>query len=377
MTWRAPTPSIATARTGESRPSAAVTLTLREATEADRPDWTAFVASCPEGDVLQSWAWGEAGADEPGERWARLLVADAGGHVRGVAQVLARSTSFGRSVLYVPHGPLWDRQAADAAEVLARLVTGLMAFARSNRGIVLKLDPRGSGDPARDAALERALLVNGRRAAQDLQAPSTRLLDLRSGDEPQSGWTRDARAEARRAVREGTTVRIDRAGEPALLDAFHALLAATSERQGFRIRTRDFLGRLAAPLAASGDWFMALAEHEGTPLAGAIAPRTGDRAFYLYAASTRDKELVRKRGPYAAMAELQRALREDGTATLDLWGVREPDDETVDASWEGFSVFKRRFGGTPLRHPGTIDLVVDPTWHRIRDWRERLRSRLR
>ena len=74
------------------------------------------------------------------------------------------------------------------------------------------------------------------------------------------------------------------------------------------------------------------------------------------------------------MAGLQRALRESGTATLDLWGVREPDDDTVDESWEGFSVFKRRFKGTPLRHPGTFDVVIDPTWNRIRDWRERLRD---
>jgi hypothetical protein len=28
----------------------------------------------------------------------------------------------------------------------------------------------------------------------------------------------------------------------------------------------------------------------------------------------------------------------------------------------------------PLRHPGTYDLVIDPTWNRIRDWRERLRG---
>jgi lipid II:glycine glycyltransferase (peptidoglycan interpeptide bridge formation enzyme) len=172
-------------------------------------------------------------------------------------------------------------------------------------------------------------------------------------------------------------VTVDRDGDPALLDAFHALLAETSERQGFRIRSRAFLGRLAEPLAAGGDWFMALAEHEGTPLAGAIAPRTGDRAYYLYAASTRDRELDRKRGPYAVMAELQRSLREAGTSTLDLWGVREPDDDTVDASWEGFSVFKRRFNGAPLRHPGTFDIIIDPTWNRIRDLRERLRGSLR
>jgi len=351
-----------------------MTLALREATESDRADWNAFVASRPEADVLQSWAWGEAGAGEPDEHWARLIVVDAGGHTRGVAQVLDRATSFGRTILYVPHGPVWDRDATDAAEILARLLSGIKVHAKTRRGIVLKLDPRGTGDAAADAAVSRAFLANAQPAAYDLQAPTTRLIDLTAGDDPVAGWNKDARAEARRSEREGTTVTVDRAADPAQLDAFHALLSETSERQGFRIRSREFLERLAQPLAASGDWFMAITEHGGTPLAGAIVPRTGDRAYYLYAASVRDKELARKRGSYAAMAALQRSLREAGTATLDLWGVREPDDDSVDESWEGFSVFKRRFKGTPLRHPGTFDIIIDPTWNRIRDVRERLRG---
>lgn len=352
-----------------------MTLAVRRARDADRPAWSAFVASRPEADVLQDWAWGEAGAEEPGERWSRLLVTDAHGAIRGVAQVLARRTSFGRTIQYVPHGPVWDREGDDAAEVMARLITGLRTHGRQRKGVVLKLDPRASADATVTAALERALGSRGiGRANHDLQAPTTRIVDLTDGDDPVSGWGKDARAESRRADREGTLATIDRDGDAAALDTFHALLSATAERQGFRIRSREFLARLATPLVASGDWFLALASHEGVPLAGAIAPRTGERAFYLYAASTQDRELQRKRGPYAAMAALMRAHREAGTTSLDLWGVREPDDESVDASWEGFSMFKRRFGGTPVRHPGTFDLVLDPTWHRLRELRGRLRS---
>jgi len=351
-----------------------MTLGVREAGPHDRADWTAFVASRPEGDILQSWAWGEAGAGEPGEHWRRLMVVDATGRTRAVALVLDRTTFFGRTVLYVPHGPLWDREAPDAAAILAHLLTGLRVHARDRRGVVLKLDPRASHDAALTAALRRALLAGGARpAAHDLQAPSTRIIDLRATEDPVAAWSREARAEARRAEREGTKVTIDRRADPALLDAFHSLLAETSERSGFRIRSRRFLAALAEPLAASDDWFLALALHAGEALAGAVAPRTGDRAYYLYAASTREPGLTSKRGPYAVMAALQRSLREAGTRTLDLWGVREVDDASVSATWEGFSLFKRRFLGTPLRHPGTFDLVIDPAWNRLRDIRERLR----
>jgi lipid II:glycine glycyltransferase (peptidoglycan interpeptide bridge formation enzyme) len=352
-----------------------MTIAIREARADDRADWSAFVASRPEGDILQDWAWGEAGAGERGEHWGRLIVVDAAGRTRGVAQVLDRSSMLGRTILYVPHGPLWDRESADAAEILAHLVVGLRAHARARRGIVLKLDPRAGDSTQRAGELARLLEAAGaRRASHDLQAVTTRILDLTTDDDPVAGWGRDARAEARRAEREGTTARVDRVADPGALETFHTLLSATSERAGFHARSRRFLDALARPLAAAGDWFLALAEHEGRPLAGAVATRTGDRAFYLYAASTRDPELVAKRGPYAAMGALQRSLREAGTRTLDLWGVREVDDASVDVSWEGFSLFKRRFGGSPLRHPGTFDLVIDARWNSLRDLRERMRD---
>ena len=53
-----------------------------------------------------------------------------------------------------------------------------------------------------------------------------------------------------------------------MLDAFHTLLSQTSERGGFRIRSREFLAALASSLAETDDWFLALAEHEGTPVVG-------------------------------------------------------------------------------------------------------------
>jgi lipid II:glycine glycyltransferase (peptidoglycan interpeptide bridge formation enzyme) len=68
------------------------------------------------------------------------------------------------------------------------------------------------------------------------------------------------------------------------------------------------------------------------------------------------------------------ALAADGCRTLDLWGVVEADDEAAHPDAAGYSRFKRKFGGRPLRHPGTFDLVIDPLWYRLRDLRERLRS---
>jgi peptidoglycan pentaglycine glycine transferase (the first glycine) len=349
-------------------------MELRPATADDRPAWDAYVAARPEADPLQAWAWGEANATA-GERPARVIAIGDGGAVRGVAQLLVRSAGFGRTVVYVPHGPLWDRDAPDAAVILGGLVDGIREQAKAERAIVVKVDPRAATPPG-PGNLDGKLHAHGFIPARhDLQARTTRLVELLDGgDELMSTWDKDARNLVRRSAKEGVQTRTDRSGDAADLAAFHGLLEATSSRAGFRIRTREFLDTLARELAATGGWFLTVASLGERPIAGAVALRTGDRAIYAYGASLREPELKHANGAYAALAATMRALADDGVRTLDLWGVVEPGDPEADADWAGFSAFKRQFGGEPLRHPGTFDLVIDPFFHRLRDLRERLRG---
>ena len=335
----------------------------------DRQAWDAFVALRPEADPLQSWAWGEANATA-GERPVRLLATGDGGSVRGVAQLLVRSAGFGRSVVYIPHGPVWERDAPDAGDLLGRLVGEVQDRAKAERAIVVKVDPRGP------AAIDEPFRALGfRDARHDLQAPTTRIVDLLDGgDELMATWDKDARNLVRRSAKEGVTTTTDRTGDADAIAAFHGLLETTSSRAGFRIRSATFLATLARELVTSGGWFLTLASLRGRPIAGAVALRTGDRAIYAYGASLREPELKHANGAYAALSATMRALAEDGVHTLDLWGVVEPGDPDADAEWAGFSAFKRQFGGDALRHPGTFDLVVDPLFYRLRDLRERLRG---
>ena len=346
---------------------------FRLATETDRPAWDAFVARRPEADVLQRWAWGEAN-EIAGEHPVRGLVEDEAGEILGVTQILVRAAGLGRTVGYVPHGPVWIREAPRADATLDALLRGIREVARPRSGIVVKMDPRADRDGP-EALRDRLLRPRLRLARHDLQAPTTRIVDLLDGgDELMATWDKDARNLVRRSAREGVVTETDRVGDPAAVAAFHELLRTTSDRAGFRTRSRIFLETLARELAMDGGWYLTLARLEGRPIAGAIALRTGDRAIYAYGASLREEALKHANGPYAALAATMRELAADGVTTLDLWGVVEPGDDGSDSSWAGFSAFKRQFGGAPIRHPGTYDLVIDPFWYRIRDGRERLTS---
>jgi lipid II:glycine glycyltransferase (peptidoglycan interpeptide bridge formation enzyme) len=132
--------------------------------------------------------------------------------------------------------------------------------------------------------------------------------------------------------------------------------------------------RLATEFAAAGGWYLGSARVEGTPIAAMAFPRVGDRAYYLYGALRREERYKHHYGSHAVMAEMLRTLAADGVTTVDMWGVVEPDDQTADPAWKGFSDFKRTFGGTPLRHPGLYDLVTNRFWYTTRRLAQSIRS---
>src|SRR5436309_7547215 len=145
---------------------------VRRADDTDRPAWDAFIASRPEADLLQTWAWGEctALANEPP---ARLILEDEG-QIRGIAQALMRPAGFGRQVAYVAHGPIWDRSAPDADRLFVWLLQSLRTLARKEKALVVKLDPRYEPDDQTDLAALAA--EHHLRRGPDLQAPTTRLV---------------------------------------------------------------------------------------------------------------------------------------------------------------------------------------------------------
>jgi lipid II:glycine glycyltransferase (peptidoglycan interpeptide bridge formation enzyme) len=309
-----------------------------------------------------------------GERPVRLIARDGTGRARGVAQLLVRDSSFGRRVVYVPHGPVVDGAAADGDSVLDALLAEIKRVGASERAMVVKLDPRATTD--RSAEAWRAVLTARGlvRARADLQARTTRVIDLRQGAESLFlSFHRDTRNLVRRAAREGVTTRALAQPDPADLAAFRAMLLETGSRTGIRIRSGEAFERLAAEFGPAGSMRLVLADLAGEPIAGCLALTSGRHGFYIYATARRDTTLRHANAAYASLWALCEELAASGKETLDLWGVAEPDDRTADPTWAGFSLFKRAFGGEPLEHPGTFDLVISAPWYRLRDLRERMR----
>ncbi len=62
---------------------------------------------------------------------------------------------------------------------------------------------------------------------------------------------------------------------------------------------------------------------------------------------------------------MMRLARERGCRVHDLWGVA-PPGAGPEHAWHGVGLFKKGFGGREVVWAGSFDLVVDPTFYRMR-----------
>jgi peptidoglycan pentaglycine glycine transferase (the first glycine) len=327
----------------------------------DSETWNSFVAASPTGHLLQSWQWGQLKAAF-GWRAVRVAVEDRG-HLVASAQVLFRSLlpSFPYlSIAYVPKGPILD---FDNQEVSEALFSAIHRLARRKRAILLKIEPELPDSPA----LVRQLHSCGFHPSQQTVQPrSTIHIDLQvDPDEILARMKSKTRYNVRLAGRKGVLVREGTAGD---LPIFYRLMARTGQRDGFAVHSQEYYETAYRLFVPPGLARLFLATYDDRVIAGLMVFAFGQRAWYMYGASS-DRE--RNRMPnHLLQWEAIRWARERGCLTYDLWGI--PDEVGKDPEkyektvtdrrgglW-GVYRFKQGFGGQVVRYVGAYDYVYRP-----------------
>jgi lipid II:glycine glycyltransferase (peptidoglycan interpeptide bridge formation enzyme) len=260
----------------------------------DRDLWNEAVAQLPCRHVLQCFEWGEFKA-KYGWKPTRLLFEE-GSQVRA------------------------------AASVLCRLEEGTVIEALRDRG--------------------------WRLSSEQIQFPNTLLIDLRPGeDELLASMKAKTRYNVRLAGRREVRVRV---GGSDALPLFYEMYAETSRRDDFIIRPFAYYQDAWGAFIEAGLACLFVAEYEGEPLAGLIAFRFGQRAWYMYGASTgKHRNLMPN---HLLQWEAIRWARSEGCIVYDMWGA--PDVLSEDDPMWGVYRFKEGFGGQFVRHIGAYDYPV-------------------
>jgi len=318
--------------------------------------WDELLLQQPEGNLLQSWRWGEL-QSRFGWTIERLLVQD-GRH--GLCS-LQRSRSIfpGAAVFYVPRGP------AVVEPARMQLLDELERRARAGGGIVLRLEPNDRvGD-------EWPALFEGRdyQPGRSVQPQATQLLPI--GLEPEAlkaGFKPKTRYNLNLAQRKGVTVKASKD-----VQTFARLAGDTAKRQGIHLPGAAYY-QAAIDLFGPGDGVrLYLAEHEGDTLGGIMVFRFGTTAYYLFGGSTDHKRELMPN--YLLHWQAMLDFRALGCDTYDWWGV--PEEPAPDHPWFGLYRFKTGFGGETVRYIGLYERVLRPTPFAVEGRLQRLKGRLR
>jgi lipid II:glycine glycyltransferase (peptidoglycan interpeptide bridge formation enzyme) len=310
--------------------------------------WNQFLSSHPNAHLLQTGEWGEL---KSAFDWkpVRIISGNVG------AQILFRKLPLGFTVGYVPKWAVDSQQPA----VVQKLWREIDSACKQNHAIFLKLEP----DLWQGSELDQLPITNHqlRASPHNIQPPRTILIDIKGSEEEiLARMKQKTRYNIRLAEKKGVTVRAWND-----IESFHHMMLLTGKRDGFGVHSCEYYRRAYELLHPRQMGELLLAEYEGKPLAALFVARNGNRAYYLYGAST-DEE--RNRMPtYLLQWEAMKWAKARGCQEYDLWGVPDEVEEILEANFEkrrdglwGVYRFKRGFGGELKRAVQAMDKVYNP-----------------
>ncbi len=313
-------------------------------------DWVAFLSQHPNAHLLQTAAWGELKSTF-GWRVIHLATGEAG------AQILLRRLPLGMTFAYVAKGPIgknWESLWPVADEAC-----------RQNHAIFMKVEP--------DQWKESGGIDNPPPgffpSSHTIQPPRTLLVDLKGDEETILGRMKQkTRYNIKLAQKKGVVV------HPTTdLLKFYSLMQTTGARDEFGVHSLPYYQRAYDLFHARDACELLLAEYEGQPLAALMVFAQGERAWYIYGASSNEH---RDRMPtYLLQWEAMRWARDRHCSLYDLWGVPDEDENTLEAEFNqrsdglwGVYRNKRGFGGRLARALGPWDRIYSPLAYRFFMW---------
>ena len=307
-------------------------------------------------------------------QWARVkdhwlwrgVLAWEDGKIMGAMSVLIRKLPLGFSMMYVPRGPVCDR---NDPYVMACLLSGAEDLAAEQNALELRMDP---DEPHGNRNFRSLMEAWGFREYEDdgfsnIQAQHVFRLYLRGKTEESvfGEFCQKTRYNVRLAGRKGVSLRVypgDRPIPEGELDAFDRLMEETGSRDNFIPRQKAYYKQVLDVLEREAVLFMAYLGRE--PIAGTIGVFSGGKGWYLYGASSNAHRNVMPN--YMLQWEMVRTALERHCVFYDFRGV--PGNIREEDPLYGLYRFKKGFGGTYCKFTGMFVYRYRPVLGRCFDW---------
>lgn len=339
----------------------------------DKDKWNNFVLG-NRGSFLQSFEWGEV-QEGLGRKVFRMWLVDEeidADMPIFSAQIIKHNLPFGKSYLYVPHGPIYrlgiiekieeiyKKENVDPKEIFFDkkadyfddFLEAAKKLCQEEKSIFLKMEPVLKSELHKKCLLKTGLKLSNK----EVQPSHTIILDLEKSEEELTAEMKPkTRYNIRVAQKHGVEVLRCNPETKEYFDKFLELMSETAERDRFHLHKKENYEKIFETRDGDfrNDIYVALLN--GEVLAAAMINFFNDKAVYLHGASSSSHRNVM--APYLLHWEIARDAKNKGIKKYDLWGISE--------KWPGVTRFKKGFGGKEIKYLGAFDLAVDKFWYQI------------
>lgn len=344
-----PQDDLATRLTGQSQVSGWSHNAIR--TDLSPREWDAVIAEFDDA-LYDHTAF--LGADLWGrDRLTNIALADRG-VVVGAAQLFIFRPPLMRSgpgIAYAKFAPLWRPKDTSRDNAHLRLILEAMVDHYANdQGLCLTIVPQADPESCQTVCTELERL--GFRRSRNVTSEKRYLVNCKlSQEEQRSSLGQKWRYNLKKALKEELTIKIVEGSEG--VETFMRLHNAMRDRKNYADYTWvDRYPELFVKIPNGMRPTVVIAEHDGTPTAGAVIGRLGSTATYLFGGT--DGRALRLRAGYALQWWVTNWLSQQGVRWYDL------DSDSNNPGLQQFKGGLTGKSGQIVTLPGEYDYCSNP-----------------
>ena len=268
----------------------------------------------------------------------------------------------GNTRLYTPYGPTLSNPKA-----LSGVLTSLKKIARQHQATFIRIEPTYKLDAS---TLKRHGFTPV--TYQQLNPTHTQVIDLTvSEDELLAQMSQNSRNLTRNYTKKG--LNFAQSQDPKDIVILTSLLHGVAKRNNITPHSDAYFKTQADALFPIGAARLFYMTHDAKPIAAALVYDSSDTRYYAHAAA--DDAYRKLSAGTALVGQMILDAKINGLSQFDLYGIAPPN--TPKHPWQGFTKFKKSFGGEELEYSGAWDLPLKPIRYRSYRTYQQLRRRLK
>lgn len=306
-------------------------------TDKEKKEYEEFVLNHERGHFAQSLVWAEL---KKGWEKEIVTVRDKNGKIKGSILLLIRKMPFIKSTLVTSQrGPVCD---IEDEETFKELMDKVEETAKKHRAFMFKMDPDIPND---DLKFKEMAKKNGFKILEKVTDISRVVqprivfrLDLKNKTEDEvcnKIFPSKTRYNIRYATKKGITTR---EGTREDIDEFYDIMKATSERDHFPIRTKEYFKELYDTLGNEHIRIL-FADYEGKPIACTLHFVFGNKMWYMYGGSLSEHRNLKP--TYLLQSD---SIKWAISKNIDIYDFRGVNATNKDNGHKGLYDFKKSFG---------------------------------